>query len=202
MTKALFAILIATVAMAQEPFAVKRDRLGESVASYHINNIDCPKPAFKADKASGALICVSNEKAFAYAGVKHNTKRVTVLRDQVVMINLTFAHSEYNTVLNSLRDSFGEGIMSFTDQRVLLTMAKIMAAREVTTSQRDHLPARAVNFRWSNGVSTIELSEYDARDPSFQTSNLTFSLDSAVREIRNNFERRADVPSREAGSTM
>ena len=200
MKNALFAVLVATAAMAQEPFTVNHDRLGESVASYLLNNVDCPMSAFKADRASGAMICVSSDKTFTYAGVKHDNKRVTVLRDQVVMINLTFSHDQYNTVLNSLREKFGDGIMSFTEANVLATLAKIMAGKELTPREQKNVPARAANFKWSNGVSTIQLSEYDARDPSFESSNLTFSLDSAQREIRNNFDKHAEVLDGTLGS--
>ena len=186
MKSAFFIVLIAVTAMAQESFTVKNDRLGESLAAYHLNNDDCPKAAFKADKASGALICLSDDKAFTYAGTRHKTKRITVLGEQVAMINLTFSHAEYITVLNSLRERFGNGVPSFTERGALLTLVKLMADREITPERLGNVPARAANFKWSNGVSTIQLSEYDAKDPSFQTSNLTFSLDSAMQEIRNN----------------
>src|SRR5215831_17022841 len=116
MKSALFAVLITITAMAQDPFTVKHDRLGESLAAYHLNNDDCPKAAFKADTASGALICVSKDKAFTYAGARHNTKRITVLGDQVVMIALTFSHAEYTSVLNSLQERFGNGIPSITER--------------------------------------------------------------------------------------
>lgn len=192
MKGALFTILVTITAMAQEPFTMKHDQLGESLAAYYLNNDDCPAAAFKADKASGALVCVSNEKAFTYAGARYNTKRITVLGDQVVMINLTFSHAEYTSVLNSLRERFGNGIPSFTERSVLLTLAKLMVEKEMTPRQLDNVPARATNFKWPNGVSTILLSEYDAQDPSFQTSNLTFSLDSAVQEIRNNFDKHVE----------
>jgi len=62
----------------------------------------------------------------------------------------------------------------------------------MTPRQLDNIPARASNVKWSNGVSSIELREYDARDPSFQSSNLTFSLDSALKEIRNNFDKHVE----------
>ena len=192
MKSALFTILITITAMAQEPFTMKHDQLGETLASYHQNNNDCPKAAFKADKASGVLVCVSNDKGFTYAGVRHKTKRITVLDDQVAMITLIFPHAEFNTVLNSLRETVGNGIPSFTERNVLLTLTKLMAEKEMTRRQLDAVPARASNFKWSNGVSTILLSEYDAADPSFQSSNLTFSLDSAVKEIRNNFDKHVE----------
>jgi len=193
MKNAFYAILVTVSAMAQaqEPFAVKHDQLGESVAAYHRNNEDCPKAAFKVDKASGVLICFSNNKGFTYAGARYDAKRITVLRDQVVMINLTFSHGEYNTVLNSLRERFGN--LSFTERSVLMTLAKLMVGREMMPRQLDNLPERATNFKWSNGVSTILLSEYDAQDPSFQASNLTFSLDSALKEIRKNFDKHVEM---------
>jgi len=192
MKGALFTILVTITAMAQEPFPMKHDQLGESLAAYHLNNDDCPAAAFNAVKASGALVCVSKDKAFTYAGARHNTKRITVLDDQVVMINLTFSHAEYTSVLNSLRERFGNGIPTFTERSVLLILAKLMAEKEMTPRQLDNIPARASNVKWSNGVSTIELREYDARDPSFQSSNLTFSLDSALKEIRNNFDKHVE----------
>lgn len=192
MKSVFFIVLITITAMAQDSFTVKNDRLGESLAAYHLNNDDCPKAAFKADKASGALICLSDDKAFTYAGARHNTKRITVLGDQIVMINLTFSHAEYITVLNSLRERFGNGVPSFTERGVLLTLAKLMADREITPERLENVPARAANFKWSNGVSTIQLSEYDVKDSSFQTSNLTFSLDAAVQEIRNNFNKHVE----------
>jgi hypothetical protein len=192
MKGALFTILVTITAMAQEPFSMTHDQLGESLAAYHLNNDDCPSAAFKADKASGALVCVSKDKAFTYAGARHNTKRITVLDDQVVMINLTFPHTEYITVLNSLRDRFGNGIPTFTERSVLLILAKLMVGKEMTPRQLDKIPARASNVKWSNGVSTIQLREYDAGDPSFQSSNLTFSLDSGLKEIRNNFDKHVE----------
>ena len=192
MKGALFTILVTITAMAQEPFTMKHDQLGESLAAYQLNNDDCPAAAFNAVKASGALVCVSKDKAFTYAGARHNTKRITVLDDQVVMINLTFSHAEYTSVLNSLRERFGNGIPTFTERSVLLILAKLMAEKEMTPRQLDNIPARASNVKWSNGVSTIELREYDARDPSFQSSNLTFSLDSALKEIRNNFDKHVE----------
>ena len=162
------------------------------MAAYYWNNDDCLTAEFKADKASGTLVCVSKDKAFAFAGARHNTKRITVLDDKVVMINLTFSHSEYSTVVSSLRERIGDGIPSFTEQSVLLTLAKLMAEKEMTPRQMDNVPARAANFKWSNGVSTILLSEYDAADPSFQSSNLTLVLDSALQEIRNNAGKHAE----------
>lgn len=186
MKSALFTILVTITAMAQEPFTMKQDQLGESLGAYHLNNHDCPTAAFKADKASGALVCVSKDKAFTFAGATHNTKRITVLDDKVVMINLTFPHAEYITVLNSLRERIGNGTPSFTGQSVLLTLAKLMAEKEMTPRQQENVPAGASNFKWSNGVSSILLSEYDAADPSFQSSNLTFVLDSGMQEIRDN----------------
>jgi len=192
MKTALFTILVAIAAMAQEPFTVKHDQLGESLAAYHLNNDDCPRAAFKADKASGTFVCVSEDKAFRYAGVTHNTKRLTVLDDKVVMINLTFPHAEYVTVVNSLRERIGYGSPSFTERSVLLRLAELMVEKEMTPSQLDNVPARASNFKWSNGVSTILLSEYDAGDPSFQSSNLTFCLDSALKEIRDNFGKHVE----------
>jgi hypothetical protein len=193
MKSALFAILVTITAMAQEPFTVKHDQLGESLAAYHLNNDDCPTAAFKADKASGALVCVSKDKAFTFAGATYNTKRITVLDDKVVMINLTFPHAEYVTVLNSLRERVGNGTPSFTEQSVLLTLAKLMAGKEMTPRELDNVPARASNFKWSNGVSTILLSEYDAGDPSFQSSNLTFVLDSGLKEVRDNVGKHVEM---------
>jgi hypothetical protein len=195
MKTALFAILVTMTAMAQEPFTMKQDQLGESLAAYHLNNDDCPTAAFKADKASGARVCISKDKAFTYAGAKHNIKRITVLDDKVVMINLTFSHAEYITVLNSLRERVGDGVPSFSERSVLLTLSKLMVQKEMTPRQLDNVPAKASNFKWSNGVSTIVLSEYDAEDPSFQSSNLTFCLDSAVKEIRDNFAKHAESPN-------
>jgi hypothetical protein len=192
MKGALFVILLTITAMAQVPFTMKHDQLGESLAAYHLNNDDCPASAFKADKASGALVCVSKDKAFTYAGARHNIKRITMLDDQVVMINLTFSHAEYTSVLNSLRERFGNGIPSFTERSVLLTLAKLMVKKEMTPRQVENVPARAANVKWSNGVSTIVLREYDAEDPSFQSSNLTISLDSAVEKIRNNFDKHVE----------
>jgi hypothetical protein len=192
MKGALFTILLTITAMAQEPFTMKQDQLGESLAAYHLNNDDCPAAAFKAVKASGALVCVSTDKAFTYAGASHKAKRITVLGDRVVMINLTFSHAEYTSVLNSLRERFGNGIPSFTERSVLLTLAKLMVKKEMTPRQVENVPARAANVKWSNGVSTIVLREYDAEDPSFQSSNLTISLDSAVEEIRNNFDKHVE----------
>ena len=195
MKSALFTILVIITARAQEPFTMKHDQLGESLAAYHRNNDDCPAAAFKADKASGARVCVSKDKAFTYAGARHNTKRITVLDDKVVMINLTFPHAEYFTVLNSLRERIGNGIPSFTERSVLLTLAKLMAEKEMTPGQLDNVPARASNFKWSNGVSSILLSEYDAADPSFESSNLTFVLDPAMQEIRDNVGKHVEARS-------
>ena len=88
--------------------------------------------------------------------------------------------------------------MSFSERKVLLTLARIMTGKEMTSP----VPARAANFKWANGVSTIQLSEYDASDPSFHTSNLSFSLDSALKEIRNNFDKKAEVAGGGLGSEM
>jgi len=192
MKSALFAILVTITAIAQDPFTIKHDRLGESLAAYQLNNDDCPTAAFKADKASGAHVCVSKDKGFILAGAKHNTKRITVLGDKVVMINLTFSHAEYFTVLNSLRERIGDGIPSFTERRSLVTLAQLMVEKEMTPRQLDNVPVRGSNFKWSNGVSTILLSEYDAGDPSFQSSNLTFVLDSGLKEIRDNFGKHVE----------
>ena len=193
MKSALLTILLTITATAQEPFTIKHDRLGETLAAYHLNNDDCPTAAFKADKASGALVCVSKDKAFTYAGARHSAKRITVLDDKVVMINLTFAHAEYITVLNSLRERVGNGTPSFTERSVLLTLAKLMVEKEMTPRQLDNVPARASNFKWSNGVSTILLSEYDAGDPSFRSSNLTFVLDSGLKEVRGNVGKHVEI---------
>jgi len=195
MKSALLTILLTITATAQEPFTIKHDQLGETLAAYRLNNDDCPTAAFKADKASATLVCVSKDKAFTFAGAKYNTKRITVLDDKVVMINLTFSHAEYITVLNSLRERVGDGIPSVTERSVLLALAKLMVEKEMTPRQMDNVPARASNFKWSNGVSTILLREYDAADPSFQSSNLTFVLDSALDEIRANVGKHVESRS-------
>ena len=132
MKSAIFTILVTITAMAQEPFTMKHDQLGESLAAYHRNNDDCPKTAFRADKASGVLVCVSQDKAFTYVGTTHKTKRITVLDDRVIMINLSFSHAAYLTVLNSLQEKIGNGIPSFSERSVLSTLARLMADKELT----------------------------------------------------------------------
>jgi hypothetical protein len=202
MKNALIAVLLATAAMAQVPYSVKHDQLGESLASYQMNNSDCPKTAFKAEETSGVSVCASSDKTLTYAGVQLTTKRITALHDQVVMINLTFSHAQYNSVLAALRESFGEGTMSVTERSVLITLVEVMLGKETTQRQKETVPPSAENFKWSNGVSTIQLSEYDASDPTFQTSNVTFSLDSALKEIRNNFDRYVERHSGNLRSAM
>ena len=189
MKSALILILVTTAAMAQEAYSIKHDRLGESLASYQLNNSDCPKTAFRAEETSGVRICVSNDKSFTYEGVRLTTKKVTALHDQVVMINLTFSHAQYNTILNALREKFGDGGMNITEKSVLIILAQAMLGKDLTQREKEGVPTSAQNFQWSNGVSTIHLREYDSADPTFQTSNLTFSLDAALKEIRSNFDK-------------
>jgi len=59
MKSALLTILLTITATAQEPFTIKHDRLGETLAAYRLNNDDCPTAAFKADTTSRTLVTVS-----------------------------------------------------------------------------------------------------------------------------------------------
>jgi hypothetical protein len=192
MKSTLILILVTSAALAQEAYSIKQDHLGESLASYQLNNSDCPKTAFKAEETSGVRICVSNDKGFTYAGVRFSTKRVTALHDEVVMINLTFSHAQYNTILNALREKFGDGKLNITERNVLIILTQAMLGKDLTQREKEVVPTSAENFQWSNGVSTIHLSEYDSADPTFHTSNLTFSLDSALKD-RSNFDKHLEA---------
>lgn len=70
----------------------------------------------------------------------------------------------------------------------------------MTQEQRENVPLTSHTKEWTNGVSTIYLSEYDTSDPTFRTSSVAFTLDELSNEVRDNITKSSNQSRNKANS--
>jgi hypothetical protein len=116
---------------------------------------------------------------------------------------MTFSHADFNAVSLALSETFGQPAKArSTDQAVLITIAEVMGSKEMTQEERKNVPLNAQTKEWANGISTISLSEYDATDPTFNTSTVSFTLDELIKEVRDNATKSVKQSRDKAKSDM
>jgi hypothetical protein len=189
----LFFLMLAPPIMAQtvsqQPYAIKQDVLGESLAQYQANNPkDCPASAFKTNKDRGAVFCTVAVPA-TYAGQTLTKKTVGFIHDRLYYIEMTLAHTNYVSVTAALAEKFGKPEERFTNRSVYLSIAETLSGKEKTHEERLNVPEIGVTQTWKNGVSEISASEYDLQDTNFQTSSLLFTLDVLAKEAVENMDK-------------
>src|SRR2546426_8397493 len=180
--------LFSVVAFGQEPFAVKGDVLGEPLLTYQQNNPNCRK--LTNDKDRGSDTCKEKNSGFTYAGVIAKSKAAAFLHDRLYQIVITVPHVNYATVDRAVIEKYGKpGKSGFVQGSVMLTVAQIMAGKDKSYQERLDVPEIGETAEWKNGVSTLNLEEYDLRDPSFSTTSIMFSLDSLLKEATDNMNK-------------
>ena len=171
------------------PYAVKQDVLGEPLAQYQANNPkDCPAHALKTDKEYGAVFCAV-VGPITYAGETIGKKKVGFIHERLYLISMEFPHSSFFTVKSALSEKFGSPVERYIDQSTYITIAEAMSHKEKTHEERLNVPETGISDNWKNGVSQIDVQEYDIRDPSFQTSSVTFTLDVLAKEAIDNMNK-------------
>ena len=203
MNRVLIIAMMTVAAFAQDPYHFEQDVLGESLASYQQNNSECPTAKLKTDAVRRVQFCQAKPSTLTFGTAKVLEKRVGFLRGRLYLVTMTFSHADFNAVSLALSDKFGQPIKArSTDQAVLITIAEVMGSKEMTQEQRKHVPRSAQTKEWANGISTISLSEYDATDPTFNTSTVSFTLDELIKEVRDNATKSVNQSRDKAKSGM
>jgi hypothetical protein len=203
MNRVLIIVMMTMAAFAQDPYQFKQDVLGESLASYQQNNSECPTAKLKTDAVRNTQFCQVRPSALTFGRAKVLEKRVGFLHGRLYLVTMTFSHADFNAVSLALSEKFGQPAKArSTDQAVLITIAEVMGSKEMTQEQRKNVPLNAQTKEWANGVSTISLSEYDATDPAFNTSTVSFTLDELIKEVRDNATKSVKQSQDKAKSTM
>jgi hypothetical protein len=187
MNRVLIIVMMTVAAFAQEPYKVKQDVLGESLATYQQNNSECPTAKLETDAMRKTQFCQVRTSILALGGTKVLEKRVGFLHGRLYLVTMTFSHADFNAVSLALSEQFGQPAKArSTDRAVLITIAQVMGNKEMTQEQRENVPLTAQTKEWTNGISTISLSEYDTTDRTFNTSTVSFTLDELIHEVREN----------------
>jgi hypothetical protein len=187
MNRVLIIVMMTVAAFAQDPYHLKQDVLGESLASYQQNNSECPTAKLKTDVIRKVQLCQVRASTLTFGRTKVLEKRVGFLHGRLYLVTMTFSHADFNAVSLALAEKFGQPAKArTTGQAVLITIAEVMGSKEMTQEQRKNVPRNAQTKEWANGISTISLSEYDASDPAFNTSTVSFTLDELIKEVRDN----------------
>jgi hypothetical protein len=203
MNRVLIIAMMTVAAFAQDPYHFEQDVLGESLASYQQNNSECPTAKLKTDAVRRVQFCQAKPSTLTFATAKVLEKRVGFLRGRLYLVTMTFSHADFNAVSLALSEKFGQPVKArSTDQAVLITIAEVMGSKEMTQEQRKHVPRSAQTKEWANGISTISLSEYDATDPTFNTSTVSFTLDELIKEVRDNATKSVNQSRDKAKSGM
>ena len=203
MNRVLIIAMMTVAAFAQDPYHFEQDVLGESLASYQQNNSECPTAKLKTDAVRRVQFCQVKPSTLTFGTAKILEKRVGFLRGRLYLVTMTFSHADFNAVSLALSEKFGQPIKArSTDQAVLITIAEVMGSKEMTQEQRKHVPRSAQTKEWANGISTISLSEYDATDPTFNTSTVSFTLDELIKEVRDNATKSVNQSRDKAKSGM
>lgn len=203
MNRVLIIAMMTVAAFAQDPYHFEQDVLGESLASYQQNNSECPTAKLKTDAVRRVQFCQVKPSTLTFGTAKVLEKRVGFLRGRLYLVTMTFSHADFNAVSLALSDKFGQPVKArSTDQAVLITIAEVMGSKEMTQEQRKHVPRSAQTKEWANGISTISLSEYDATDPTFNTSTVSFTLDELIKEVRDTATKSVNQSRDKAKSGM
>jgi hypothetical protein len=203
MNRVLIIAMMTVAAFAQDPYHFEQDVLGESLASYQQNNSECPTAKLKTDAVRRVQFCQVKPSTLTFGTAKILEKRVGFLRGRLYLVTMTFSHADFNAVSLALSEKFGQPVKArSTDQAVLITIAEVMGSKEMTQEQRKHVPRSAQTKEWANGISTISLSEYDATDPTFNTSTVSFTLDELIKEVRDNATKSVNQSRDKAKSGM
>jgi len=203
MNRVLIIVMMTMAAFAQDPYQFKQDVLGESLASYQQNNSECPTAKLKTDAIRQIQFCQVRASTLTFARTKVLEKRAGFLHGRLYLVTMTFSHADFNAVSLALSEKFGQPAKSrSTDRAVLITIAEVMTRKEMTQEQRQNVPLNAQTKEWANGISTISLSEYDATDPTFNTSTVSFTLDELIKEVRDNATKSVEQSRDKAKSAM
>jgi hypothetical protein len=187
MNRVLIVVMMTVAAFAQDPYHFEQDVLGESLTSYQQYNSECPTAKLKTDAVRRLQFCQVKPSTLTFGTAKVLEKRVGFLHERLYLVTMTFSHADFNAVSLALSEKFGQPAKArSTDQAVLITIAEAMGSKEMTQEQRKNVPLHAQTKEWANGISTISLSEYDATDPTFNTSTVSFTLDELIKEVRDN----------------
>lgn len=188
----LVSSLLAPLACPQgnEPYTIKADALGETLAQYRKNNGDCTAAVLQPDKDRGTMVCHLKNPAFTYAGIAVAEKYVGFLHDRLYVVNLIIPHGSFPTAKGAVTDKFGPPTKtSYRDKSTFITLAEILSGKELTYDQKLNVPEIGEETAWLNGISTITLSEYSPLDGTFKTSSITFSLDDLSKEAGENMDK-------------
>jgi len=203
MNRVLIVVMMTVAAFAQEPYHFERDVLGESLASYQQNNSECPTAKLKTDAIRKIQFCQDRPSTLTFGRVKVLEKRVGFLHGHLYLVTMTFSHADFNAVSLALSEKFGQPSKARSSgQAALITIAEVMGSKEMTQEQRKNVPLNAQTKEWANGISTISLSEYDATDPTFNTSTVSFTLDELLKEVRDNATKSVNQSRDKAKSGM
>jgi hypothetical protein len=203
MNRVLIIVMMTVAAFAQDPYHLKQDVLGESLASYQQNNSECPTAKLKTDAIRNIQFCQVRASTLTFGRTKVLEKRVGFLHGRLYLVTMTFSHADFNAVSLALSEKFGQPAKArSTDQAVLITIAEVMGSKEMTQEQRRNVPLNSQTKEWANGISTISLSEYDATDPTFNTSTVSFTLDELINEVRDNATKSVNQSRDKAKSAM
>jgi len=203
MNRVLIMVMMTAAAFAQDPYHFKQDVLGESLASYQQNNSECPTAKLTTDATRKIQFCQARPSTSPFGRTQVLEKRVGFLHGRLYLLTMTFSHADFNAVSLALSEKFGQPAKSrSTDQAVLITIAEVMSSKEMTQEQRKNVPHKAQTKEWTNGISTISLSEYDATDPRFNTSTVSFTLDELIKEVRDNLTKSVEQSRDKTKSAM
>jgi len=187
MNRVLIIVMMTVAAFAQDPYHFEQDVLGESLTLYQQNNSECQTAKLKTDAVRRVQFCQVKPSTLTFGTAKVLERRVGFLHGRLYLVTMTFSHADFNAVSLALSERFGQPAKArSTDQAVLITIAEVMGSKEMTQEQRKNVPLHAQTKEWANGISTISLSEYDATDPTFNTSTVSFTLDELIKEVRDN----------------
>jgi len=174
-TLTILFLLAGASPMFGQAFSFKQDVMGETLEQYRANNpADCPdKNLVPDEKGSDDLTCKVAVPG-TYVGKKLAAKRVSFLHGKLYRIVITFPHADYTTIQVALKEKYGKSVDSYTSRSVYIMFAEAMLRREMTREERLNVPEIGTSNKWSNDVSSIDTSEYELADPTFQTSNVAF----------------------------
>ncbi len=160
-----------------EPYRIKEDVLGESLAQYQQNNSapaasnsygksgaalkDCTlQESFAAANSHGVVECTSfnTNDAATYAGLTYRWRTVKFVNSSLHEVDIVLHHSGYESLKNAMIEKFGKPVR--------------MEKQDLQTGIATHL--EATNLYWNNGTSTIAVFEYQGDQ---ETTMVQFTLD-------------------------
>jgi hypothetical protein len=168
----LLCCVASSLAVAQEPYHIKTDVLGESVATFKQNHqdekLECPTITTGPVELAGLRFCMTLYQPLTYAGEPASSRLANFADDRLYEITYFFDSSAmdkkrfglyYDRLLQPLTEKFGKPTDVKDSDFVNITGGNLK--NQVAT--------------WKNEVSTIQLEKCSGGDP--YTTMLTFSLD-------------------------